>query len=74
LWYVSCTGLLNKKREGSGKVKPQYQAVSIWEIMDIRILIGGLWVPPPPPPSDGGEEADAIAEDGREEEAEEDEE
>jgi hypothetical protein len=28
------TGLLNKKKEGCGEVKPQYQAVSIWEIME----------------------------------------
>ena len=51
---MSYTGLLNKNWEGCGKVKPQYQAVSIWEIMEIRTLIGGLRVPTPPsPPPDG---------------------
>ena len=49
-------------------VKPQYQAVSIWEIMEIRTLVGGLWVPPPPsPPPDGDEEAGAMEADGEEE-------
>jgi hypothetical protein len=42
---VNLTGLVDKQHEGSRKTKPTYQAVAIYEIMEVEKIIGGMHVP-----------------------------
>jgi len=42
---VNLTGLMDKQHEGSRKTKPTYQAVAIYEIMEVEKIIGGMHVP-----------------------------
>ena len=39
---VNLTGLMDKQHEGSRKTKPTYQAVAIYEIMEVEKIIGGM--------------------------------
>ena len=42
---VNLTGLMDKQYEGSRKIKPTYQAVAIYEIMEVEKIIGGMHEP-----------------------------
>ena len=42
---VNLTGLVDKQHEGSRKTKTTYQAVAIYEIMEVEKIIGGMHVP-----------------------------
>ena len=42
---VNLTGLMDKQHEGSRKTKPTYQAVAIYEIMEVEKFIGGMHEP-----------------------------
>jgi hypothetical protein len=42
---VNLTGLMDKQHEGSRKTNPTYQAVAIYEIMEVEKIIGGMHVP-----------------------------
>ena len=36
---------LDKQREGSRKTKPMYQAIAIYEIMEVEKIFGGMYEP-----------------------------